>query len=117
MSYNLARPREYVASADVGLAPSSATWRVSFGLRASVESDGGPGRVHDFRVFEKEFGWTRRWHDFYTRVTGRFRPGGVGEASIRVDLKFGTTDPKAAPRRDWETELFPERATNDEQRP
>jgi hypothetical protein len=117
MAYNLANPRLYVASADVGFAPSSATWRVSFGLRASMETPGGPQRLQGLRVFEKEFGWTRRWHDFYTRVTGRFRPGGVGEASIRIDLKFGTTDPKAAPRRDWETELFPERATLDEQRP
>lgn len=119
LAYNLADPSRYVASADVAYAPdvSTPTWRVSFGLRASVESRGGPGRIHDFRVFEKEFGWTRRWHDFYTKVNGRFRPGGVGEASIRIDLKFGTTDPKAAPRRDWEKELFPERENNDELRP
>lgn len=116
LAYNLANPRQYVASADVAVA-SSATWRVSFGLRAAVETNGGPARLHGFRVFEKEFGWTRRWHDFYTKVSGRFRPGGVGEASIRIDLKFGTTDPKAAPRRDWESELFPERADSDLQRP
>ncbi len=117
LAYNLADPSRYVGSVDVAVAPSSPTWRVSFGLRAVVETSGGPGRLHGARVFEKEFGWTRRWHDFYTKVSGRFRPGGVGEASIRIDLKFGTTDPKAAPRRDWESELLPERATNDEQRP
>lgn len=117
LAYNLSDPSRYVASADVGIAPSSPTWRVSFGLRAVVETPGGPGRLRGARVFEKEFGWTRRWHDFYTRVTGRFRPGGVGEASIRIDLKFGAADPKNAPRRDWESELFPERATQDELRP
>ncbi len=49
--------------------------------------------------------------------SGRFRPGGVGEVSIRVDFKFGVFDPKQALRRDWETELFPERATQDDLRP
>ncbi|MDX6769987.1 MAG: hypothetical protein SF051_10675 [Elusimicrobiota bacterium] len=116
-AYNLSDPSRYVASAEVGLAPSSPTWRVSFGLRAVAETPGGAGRLHGARVFEKEFGWTRRWHDFYTKVAGRFRPGGVGEASIRIDLKFGSADPKSAPRRDWESELFPERATRDELRP
>lgn len=117
LAYNLADASRYVGAVDVAVAPSSPTWRLSFGVRAVVETPGGPGRLRGLRVFEKEVGWTRRWHDFYTRVTGRFRPGGVGEASIRIDLKFGTADPKSAPRRDWESELFPERATRDELRP
>lgn len=119
LAYNLSDPSRYVASAEAAYAPfvSTPTWRLSLGLRASFETSGGPGRVHGLRVFEKEFGWTRRWHDFYTKVAGRFRPGGVGEATVRIDLKFGSADPKAAPRRDWETELFPERAVNGETRP
>lgn len=28
---------------------------------------------------------------------------------MRVDFKFGSTDPKQAPHRDWEKEWFPER--------
>lgn len=116
-AWNAADSRKYVASFDFAVAPSSPTWRLAFGVRAQAESSRGISGLHGWRVFEKEFSWTKRWHDFYTKVAGRFRPGGVGEASIRVDFKFGTFDPKQAPRRDWETELFPERATQDDLRP
>lgn len=116
-SWNAADSRRYVASFDFAVAPSSPTWRLAFGIRGQAESSRGVGGLHGWRVFEKEFAWTKRWHDFYTKISGRFRPGGVGEASIRVDFKFGTFDPKQAPRRDWETELFPERATQDDLRP
>ena len=115
--WNAADSRKYVASFDFAVAPSSPTWRLAFGIRGQAESSRGVGGLHGWRVFEKEFSWTKRWHDFYTKIAGRFRPGGVGEASIRVDFKFGTFDPKQAPRRDWETELFPERATQDDLRP
>ncbi|MDD5304294.1 MAG: hypothetical protein PHS14_14440 [Elusimicrobia bacterium] len=116
-SWNAADSRKYVASFDFAVAPSTPTWRLAFGVRGQAESSRGVGGLHGLRLFEKEFSWTKRWHDFYTKVAGRFRPGGVGEASIRVDFKFGTFDPKQAPRRDWETELFPERATQDDLRP
>lgn len=116
-SWNAADSRKYVASIDFAIAPSTPTWRLAFGLRGQAESSRGVGGLHGWRVFEKEFSWTKRWHDFYTKVAGRFRPGGVGEASIRVDFKFGTFDPKDAPHRDWETELFPERAKQDDLRP
>ncbi len=116
-SWNAADSRKYVASFDFAIAPSSPTWRLAFGIRGEAESSRGVGGLHGWKVFEKEFSWTKRWHDFYTKVAGRFRPGGVGEASIRVDFKFGTFDPKDAPHRDWETELFPERATQDDLRP
>jgi hypothetical protein len=116
-AWNASDSRRYVASADFAVAPSSPTWRLSFGVRAMAESSRGVGGLHGFRAFEKEFGWTKRWHDFYTKIAGRFRPGGVGEASIRIDLKFGAIDPKQAPRRNWEAEWFPERATQDDLRP
>ncbi len=116
-AWNAAASRSYVASFDFAVAPSSPTWRLAMGVRASAESSRGVGGLHGWRVFEKEFSWTKRWHDFYTKIAGRFRPGGVGEASIRIDLKFGEIDPKNAPRRDWETELFPERAKQDDLRP
>ncbi|UPT73326.1 MAG: hypothetical protein M0D55_15810 [Elusimicrobiota bacterium] len=119
-AWNAADSRKYVASFDFAVAPSSPTWRLAFGIRGQAESSRGVGGLHGWRVFEKEFSWTKRWHDFYTKVAGRFRPGGVGEASIRVDLKFGAFDPKNAPRKDWETELFPDRAgaaTQDDLRP
>ncbi len=116
-SWNAQDARKYVASFDFAVAPSTPTWRLAFGVRGQAESSRGVGGLHGWRIFEKEFSWTKRWHDFYTKVAGRFRPGGVGEASVRVDFKFGTFDPKQAPRRDWETELFPERATQDDLRP
>ena len=116
-AWNAADSRKYVASFDFAVVPSSPTWRLAFGIRAQAESSRGVGGLHGWRIFEKEFSWTKRWHDFYTKLAGRFRPGGVGEASIRVDFKFGTFDPKQAPRRSWETELFPERATQDDLRP
>ena len=116
-AWNRARSREYVASADFAVAPSSPTWRLAFGVRAKAESDRGVGGLRGFQVFEKEFSWTKRWHDFHTKIGGRFRPGGVAEASVRVDLKFGAFDPKQAPRRDWEAEWFPDRARSDDLRP
>jgi hypothetical protein len=116
-AWNAADARKYVASFDFAVVPSSPTWRLAFGVRAQAESSHGMGGLHGWSIFEKEFSWTKRWHDFYTKVAGRFRPGGVGEASVRVDFKFGTFDPKQAPRRSWETELFPERATQDDLRP
>ena len=57
-------------------------------------------RLHGLRVFEKEIDWTRRWHDFYTKVIFRARPGGVGEFTGQVEFKFGDGNPKNAPRRD-----------------
>lgn len=108
-AYNVSDPRRYYGNAEFAIAPSSPTWRLSVVFRGLVESSSGVSGVHGLRVFEKEVAWTKRWHDFYTRLGARFRPGGVGEATVRVDFKFGSTDPKQAPHRDWEKEWFPER--------
>jgi hypothetical protein len=116
-AYNVSDPSRYYGNADFTIAPSSPTWRLSVTLRGLAESSGGVGRAHGVRVFEKEIAWTKRWHDFYTKLGARFRPGGVGEATVRVDFKFGTADPKKAPHRDWEAEWFPDRATSDDLRP
>ena len=123
VSYNVSDPGNYYANTEFSIAPfavakSSPTWKVSFILRGLVSSDGGFGRVHGLRVFEKEVDWTKRWHDFYTKLGYRARPGGVGEETVRVDFKFGTTNPSQAPHRDWESEWFPERArSSDDMRP
>jgi hypothetical protein len=109
-SYNVSDPGNYYANTEFAIGPSSPTWRVSFILRGLASSQGGIARLHGLRVFEKEIDWTRRWHDFYTKLGYRARPGGVGEATVRVDFKFGTTNPNQAPHRDWESEWFPERA-------
>jgi LPS-assembly protein len=117
VSHNLADPSHYYGTVQFAVAPSSPSWRVSIALRGLVESDGGFADAHGLRVFDKEIAWTQRWHDFYTKLAARFRTGGVGEATVRVDFKFGTTDPKQAPRRDWEAEWFPERAAGGDLRP
>ena len=52
-----------------------------------------------------------------TRVTARFRPGGVKEGSIRIDLKFGSFKVDRQKVHDWESEWFPERAKGREDRP
>ena len=110
LSYNLTSPGTYYQSLDFAIAPSSPSWRVAVGLRWVVESPGGISRAHGGRLFEKELTWTRRWHDFYTKVVARVRPGGVGEVTASVEFKFGTSNPKQAPRQDWESEWYPGRA-------
>ena len=116
-AYNISDPGRYYGNVEFAIAPSSPTWRISLVLRAYAQTSGGVAGLHGGRLFEKEASWTKRWHDFYTKLGARFRPGGVGEATVRVDFKFGTTDPKQAPRRNWEAEWFPERATQDDLRP
>lgn len=116
--YNLATPGTYYQSLDFSIGPSSPTWRLAVGLRSLVMSPGGFSRAHSLRVFEKEIMWSRRWHDFYTKLIGRLRPGGVGEVTVRIEFKFGSADPKQARRRNWEAEWFPGRAKeSDDLRP
>ncbi len=116
LSYNLATPGTYYQSLEFALAPSSPTWRLTVALRTVVVSDGGFARAHGLRLFEKELTWTRRWHDFYTKLIFRTRPGGVGEVTGNVEFKFGDADPKKAPRHDWQSDWFPERAKEDDLR-
>jgi lipopolysaccharide export system protein LptA len=116
VSYNLATPGTYYQTVEFAYEPSSTTWRVSVALRSVVVSDGGFSRAHGLRLFEKELTWSQHWHDFFTKVLFRTRPGGVGEVTARVEFRFGNTDPKRAPRRDWESEYFPGRTREDDLR-
>lgn len=108
--YNIATPDKYYANLDFGLSRSSGTWRLTGALRSETTSRGGAGNLHAFRLFEKELGITKVWHDFYTAARVRLRPGGVKEASIRIELKLPSFHKEEARRRDWESEWFPERA-------
>lgn len=117
-AYNLSSPATSYQSLDFAFAPSSPTWRLEVGLRTLVVSPRGLTSAQRPRLFEKELAWSRRWHDFYTKIVARIRPGGVGDVTARVEFKFGTTDPRLAPRRDWEAEWFPGRAKeSDDLRP
>ena len=114
IAYNLATPGTYYQSLDFAYEPSTPTWRVAVGLRTSVVSAGGFGRAHSAHLFEKEITWTKRWHDFYTKVVARTRPGGFGEVTATAELRFGGTDGKKIEHRDWESEWFPGRAKDTE---
>ena len=115
--HNGADPSIYYGSFDFGVSPSSPTWRLATTVHAIAVTRGGAGNLQRGRIFDKEVSWTKRWHDFYTKLSGRVRTGGVKEIAIRIDMKFGYADPKKAPHRDWESEWFPERAGTDEFRP
>ncbi|MBI5630791.1 MAG: LPS-assembly protein LptD [Elusimicrobia bacterium] len=115
--YNLATGNRYFLSAEFGLSPSTGTWRLTAALRSDMTSSGGLARLSGFRLFEKEIALAKHWHDFYTRTLVRFRPGGVREASIRIDMKFASPTKESVPRRDWESEWFPERRLGGEDRP
>lgn len=110
LGYNLLSPATSYQSLDVTFAPSSPTWRLAVGLRTLVVSPHGAGSAQRMMLFEKEITWSRRWHDFYTKIVARVRPKGFLDVTARVEFKFGTTDPKLAPHRDWESEWFPGRA-------
>ncbi|MFI5346965.1 MAG: hypothetical protein ACHQ51_11380 [Elusimicrobiota bacterium] len=114
VAYNLTTPGTYYQSLDFAYEPSTPTWRVAFGLRTEVESQGGFSRAHGAHLFEKEITWTRRWHDFYTKVIARTRPGGFGEITGTAELRFGAADGKKIEHRDWESEWFPGRAKESE---
>ena len=116
LSYNLSTPGTYYQSIEFALAPSSPTWRIAVALRTVVVSDGGLARARSPRLFEKEITWTQTWHDFYTKLLFRARPGGVGEVTGQVQFRFGDANPKNAPPRDWESQYFPDRAKEDDLR-
>ncbi len=118
VGYNLLSPATSYQSLDVSFAPSSPTWRLSVGLRTFVVAPHGLPSAQRMMLFEKEIAWSRRWHDFYTKILARVRPHGFLDITARVEFKFGSTDPKQAPHRDWESEWFPGRAKDgDDLRP
>ena len=89
----------------------------SAALRSQVTTPGGAGGLRQYRLFEKEFSVVKHWHDFYTRLSARFRPGNVKDVSVRVDVKFGSFDADRQTVHDWESEWFPERTKGREDRP
>ena len=116
ITYNLSSPGTYYQSVEFALAPSSPTWRITVALRSVVESAGGFTRAHGGRIFEKEVTWSQTWHDFYTKVIFRSRPGGVGEVTGQVQFRFGQSDPKRAPPHDWQSEWLPDGTKDDDLR-
>ncbi|MEK7859652.1 MAG: hypothetical protein AAB320_10995 [Elusimicrobiota bacterium] len=115
-SYNLSQPGQWFASTEFGVSASSASLQFGAALRAEVNTPGGFARANRFRLFEKEFFLTKHWHDFFGRLSARFRPGGVKEVAIRLDIKLGSFSKEKARARDWESEWFPERKAGFEER-
>jgi hypothetical protein len=102
---------------EFGWANSSGTLHVFAALRSQADTSGGVGRLHGFKPFEKELSIRKHWHDFFTLLSLRSRPGGVYEGTVRVDIKFGNYSADQQKVHDWESEWFPERAQGREERP
>jgi hypothetical protein len=102
---------------EFGWIKATITLHVTGALRTVVSSAGGVGGLHGYYIFDKEIAVIKRWHDFYTKLSCRFRPGNVQEASIRVELKFSGFDSDRKKVNDWESEWYPERAYGQEDRP
>lgn len=115
--YNKTEVAQYYMNTELGWANSTGTLHVAGALRSVVSSPGGVGGLRGYYIFDKEVSLVRRWHDFYTKLTCRFRPGNVKEASIRIEMKFGGFDADRQKVHDWESEWFPERAQGREDRP
>ncbi|HAM34640.1 MAG TPA: hypothetical protein DEB40_02960 [Elusimicrobia bacterium] len=117
VGYNLGDSGRYFINTEFGWANSTGTLQLTAALRSQVLSHGGLDNLHGFQAFEKEFSLVKQWHDFFTRLSARLRPGGVKEASVRVDLRFGSFSADRQKVHDWESEWFPERAQGREERP
>ncbi|MCX5795676.1 MAG: hypothetical protein NTY77_09300 [Elusimicrobia bacterium] len=117
VGYNLAQAERYYLNTEFGWSNSSGTLHVTAALRSSVLTPGGFQRLHSFYVFDREAQVVKRWHDYYTKLTCRFRPGNVREFGIRIEMKFRGFDAEQQKVHDWESEWFPERAHGREDRP
>ncbi len=117
VAYNRSTPRTTYLNLNFGIASSTTGWRIGAGLRSAVSSNGGAGRMNNFRLFEKEFLIARTFHDFFARALVRFRPGGVREFFIRIDMTLPSLIKDPVIHRDWEAEWFPEREKGLEDRP
>lgn len=114
--HNKATPDQYYLNADFGWSNATGTLRLGGALRSVVSASRGPGSAHGLRLFEKELSVAKQWHDFFTRLTGRLRPGGVKEVAIRIDMKLASTK-EPVEKKDWEAEWFPERRRPEVERP
>ena len=73
--------RTYYQSLDVGYSPpADGDSRWGRHLRPCRRAE-MPRRA---RIFEKEVTWSNRWHDFYTKLIVRVRPGAWGEITGRT---------------------------------
>ncbi|MBI5239210.1 MAG: LPS assembly protein LptD [Elusimicrobia bacterium] len=117
VGYNRSEADRYYLNTEFGWTNSSGTLHLGGALRSSVRSPGGIDGLRAFYVFDREAQIVRRWHDFYTKLACRFRPGNVKEVSVRIEMKFGGYDSERQKVHDWESEWFPERRQGREERP
>jgi len=100
------RSDTYFSSTEAGWRPPRSRWRMGGALREQVRTPGGFG-LRGFQVFEKELWLVRDFHDFYTKALIRFRPGGVSEGHIRIELRYDRKVERRVEKKDWEEEWFP----------
>lgn len=113
ISHTLDRADSYFASTEAGWKPKSSKWEMRGALRYLINTPGGFD-TRGFRLFEKEVSVVRKFHDFFTKLLVRFRPGGVNEVQFRIDLR---TDRPAILRKaakKWEEEWFPWREKDED---
>lgn len=89
-----------------GWARKGTSWVFAGALRSQVRTPGGFD-TRGYQLFEKELSIARDFHDFHTRALLRFRPGGVKEFLLRVDLMTARSPERRTERKDWEREWFP----------
>ncbi|MDD5655875.1 MAG: hypothetical protein PHF00_01285 [Elusimicrobia bacterium] len=115
--YNRSEIGSYYFNTEFGWANSTGTLRLTVALRAVAFSRGGISDLHGGQLFDKELGVVKVWHDFYTSLALRLRPGNVKEASVRAEMRLGSFSADRQKVHDWESEWFPERARGREDRP
>lgn len=100
------RAGRYFAVTEGAWAPAESSWKLGAALRYQLSTPGGFD-TRGFSVYEKEASIARVFHDFFTRVLVRLRPGGVQEVLFRVDLRTDRPLIRRKQRKDWEREWFP----------
>ena len=95
--YNKATANQYYMNADFGWLGSSHTLRLGGALRSVAVTDHGPGGLHGWKLFEKEVSVSKQWHDFFTRLIFRLRPGGVKEDRKSTRLNSSHSDRSRMP--------------------
>ncbi|MFH1725696.1 MAG: hypothetical protein ABII00_13890 [Elusimicrobiota bacterium] len=106
VTHTLDRAGQYLSALELGWAPRGSAWGVAGALRQLARTPGGFD-LRGFQVFEKELSMTRDFHDFHTRALVRFRPGGVKEVLLRLELRTDHPVVRRAEKKDWPREWFP----------
>ena len=113
VSHTRDRADSYFASTEAGWKPKDSKWEFRGALRYLINTPGGFD-TRGFRLFEKEVAVVRKFHDFFTKILARFRPGGVAEVQLRIELLTGRPAILRKAAKKWEEEWYPWREKNED---